>query len=138
VSAIVAAYAALRSAGEARLSLLFAAKISAASVTGRPEDIQAAVSALIRERDAALKNFAEELRAAERAHVRRVKLGKVHLRRKRRRTGAAGGPSRTLASFRPAAALLCKKKGRSRGSRPVHHRAIVRSALFWRLGQPTI
>lgn len=131
---IAAAYGCLRSEGTTRLHLQFAAKIAAASLTGRPEEIQAAVNALTRERDAALQAFTAEMHAAERGHKDRVReMGPKRMRYSAR--PVALNPARR---FRRAAKLVPEKAGRKpRRPRRVRARFIV-SMLTRRFAVPAL
>jgi hypothetical protein len=132
LAAIASAYASLRSAGAARLQLLFGARIAAAELTGRPDEIRAAISALVRERDAAVKNLNEELRLAERSHIARVRRAR---QKGRRRFLASGPKTRRGSEFARVAGRVCRKIGRSRRNRPTRCR-FISSTLLRRLDPP--
>jgi hypothetical protein len=127
----------MRLAGETRLGNLFGARIAAASVTGKREEIQAVVAALIQERDAALKYWSNELQAAERCHVARVRLQRQARRSARRRLAVERNwLAQALPIFRTAKFSYQKKRALRR-SRPIRSN-LIRSTLLWRLSGPTI
>ena len=99
----------LRLEGEMRLGMIFAAKIAAASITVRPDEVQAAVAELVRERDAALRNLADELRGAERSHIERVRVARAARRSGRRFLSRLQEP-RPNSSFRTQQHLYAEKK----------------------------
>lgn len=134
-AAVISAYALLRVAGEARLHLLFAAKIAAASVTGSASEVQAAVAALIQEREAAMRAFAAEISAAERSHLARLRLARRSMRHRR----FVPRPDQA-SSLDPSGAVrpVRGRTGRTRRSaRPARSRPI-RSAVVRGLDWPSI
>jgi len=88
-STIAAEYTAMRNAGVGRILHLYAAKLAAARLCGRPEEIAAAVQALLRERAAALKAFRQNIGQAHRQR-RFAEGANIRAQRAARRQFAVG------------------------------------------------
>jgi hypothetical protein len=111
---IASAFALLRSAGEAQITQGYAFKIAYAAMFLGPDEAASAVRALQSEREAALINFRQAMRGAERDHRRRevAALSKESPIRPGRRSRVS--TSGVAKQFARAASRLCMRGKRRR------------------------
>jgi hypothetical protein len=119
----------MRNAGVGRILQFYAAKLAAARLCGRPEEIAAAVQALLRERTAALKAF-KQIIGQEQRQRRLAEGANMRTRQAARRRFAAGlrfDFSDMRRAFVPAAGEV--RRGRRR-----RYRHLRRPFRHWRQG----